>query len=231
MISGAAGSRRRIFRASGSGGFTLIELLIVVAIIAILAAIAVPNFLEAQVRSKVSRAKADMRSVATGLEAYFVDNNRYPPPVEFGLPYVWGETNMPPYMMKTSSYLTTPLSYLTSLPGDVFYSGRPYADPPPPLPSSIFARFFYVNVQYLRGGPSFVGSPFEVASINGGIWMLFSVGPDKDEFNRGNPGPPADDRLFRDYDPTNGTVSLGNIFRTHRSTESIGYQPQLWQNP
>jgi prepilin-type N-terminal cleavage/methylation domain-containing protein len=46
--------------------FTLIELLIVVAIIAILAAIAVPNFLEAQVRSKVSRAKADMRSIATG---------------------------------------------------------------------------------------------------------------------------------------------------------------------
>ena len=59
--------------------FTLIELLIVVAIIAILAAIAVPNFLEAQVRSKVSRVKADMRTVATALEAYAIDNNgRYP---------------------------------------------------------------------------------------------------------------------------------------------------------
>ena len=55
--------------------FTLIELLIVVAIIAILAAIAVPNFLEAQTRSKVSRVKADMRSVATGVEAYRVDNS------------------------------------------------------------------------------------------------------------------------------------------------------------
>ena len=59
-------------------GFTLIELLIVVAIIAILAAIAVPNFLEAQIRSKVSRVKNDQRSYATGLEAYFVDNNLYP---------------------------------------------------------------------------------------------------------------------------------------------------------
>src|SRR5690349_11907880 len=59
--------------------FTLIELLIVVAIIAILAAIAVPNFLEAQTRSKVSRAKADMRTMVTGLESYAVDNNKYPP--------------------------------------------------------------------------------------------------------------------------------------------------------
>ncbi len=54
-------------------GFTLIELLIVVAIIAILAAIAIPNFLEAQTRTKVSRVKTDMRSAAVALEAYRVD--------------------------------------------------------------------------------------------------------------------------------------------------------------
>ncbi|MDK2972666.1 MAG: hypothetical protein PWP23_2421 [Candidatus Sumerlaeota bacterium] len=56
--------------------FTLIELLIVVATIAILAAIAVPNFLEAQVRSKVSRTEADMRSIKTGIESCAVDYNK-----------------------------------------------------------------------------------------------------------------------------------------------------------
>ena len=54
--------------------FTLIELLIVVAIIAILAAIAVPNFLEAQTRTKVTRTIVEMRTVANATKAYLVDN-------------------------------------------------------------------------------------------------------------------------------------------------------------
>jgi type II secretion system protein G len=65
-------------RGKSRKGFTLIELLIVVAIIAILAAIAVPNFLEAQTRSKVSRVKSDIRSLITGLKSYIVDYNAYP---------------------------------------------------------------------------------------------------------------------------------------------------------
>ena len=76
---------RRFFPAPA---FTLIELLIVVAIIAILAAIAVPNFLEASIRSKTSRAKADMRSIATALESYIVDYNEYPPKKGF-VPYLY----------------------------------------------------------------------------------------------------------------------------------------------
>jgi type II secretion system protein G len=59
-------------------GFTLIELLIVVAIIGIIAAIAIPNLLNAIQRGKQKRTMADMRSIATAVEAFSVDNNRYP---------------------------------------------------------------------------------------------------------------------------------------------------------
>jgi len=95
-------------------GFTLIELLIVVAIIAILAAIAIPNFLEAQVRSKVSRVKADMRSVATALEAYCIDYNNYPPEDDPNVPgpLKYGQWQ---YAQVTLIRLTTPVAYLSSL--------------------------------------------------------------------------------------------------------------------
>lgn len=59
-------------------GFTLIELLIVVAIIAILAAILIPNFLRARAQSQVAATKGNLKNVATALESYFVDFASYP---------------------------------------------------------------------------------------------------------------------------------------------------------
>src|SRR4051812_8591572 len=89
-------------RRTAKSGFTLIELLIVVAIIAILAAIAVPNFLEAQIRAKVSRCKSDMRTIATAMETYHVDNNHYP---ETFVNARW----------ERFTPLTTPIAYLSTV--------------------------------------------------------------------------------------------------------------------
>ncbi|MCC6640752.1 MAG: prepilin-type N-terminal cleavage/methylation domain-containing protein [Deltaproteobacteria bacterium] len=59
------------------GGFTLIELMIVVAIIGILAAIAIPNFVRFQLRSKSSEGKTNLAGIRTSEESYFAANNGY----------------------------------------------------------------------------------------------------------------------------------------------------------
>ena len=99
-------------------GFTLIELLIVVAIIGILAAIAVPNFLNAQMRAKIANAVSDMRSIDTALEMYRLDNNLYPQWLD---PSGTAINPLPRRLYP----LTTPISYMSSVPQDPFIYGPP----------------------------------------------------------------------------------------------------------
>jgi prepilin-type N-terminal cleavage/methylation domain-containing protein len=99
----------------GRSGFTLIELLVVVAIIAILAAIAVPNFLEAQTCSKVARVRANHRTLAMALETYAIDTNGYPSAESNGT-------------VKWLRWMTTPVAYLTSVHLEDPFTG-PEADP------------------------------------------------------------------------------------------------------
>jgi len=77
------------------GGFTLVEIMIVVAIIALLAAIAVPNFLRARKRSQATRILEDLRIIDAAIDQYAIENNK-----SSGDPLNW--TDVQAYLKKGS---------------------------------------------------------------------------------------------------------------------------------
>lgn len=158
-------------------GFTLIELLIVVAIIAILAAIAVPNFLEAQTRAKVTRVKSDLRSIATGVETFRVDHNKHPEGTDDPLKYDEKVVEfLTPYGLQKGYYgfrtrgggivgqdfpgITTPISYISNVPTDIFTRE-----------ASAVWTYCYRNAKTKNNG-----------------YILTSVGPDGDQLGINNSG-------------------------------------------
>ncbi len=213
-------------------GFTLIELLIVVAIIAILAAIAIPNFLQAQIRAKVSKAKAGMETGATALEAYYVDYNSYP-----GTYAPSGTVGWKQNTWALPIFLTTPIAYITTIPIDPFdvfngegpdqipikyriagwaYNSGTHTPAGPPVLGTLAQTVeFYVNVG--SGNPDddveYTDREANQTSVQ---YCLFSPGPGNSITSQYLSDNNSDDypqpyRLW--YDPTNGTVSLGFIVR------------------
>ena len=90
------------------GGFTLIELLIVVAIIGILGAIAVPNFLNAQTKAKLAHTISNMKAIGTAMMMYKVDYN------SFALHDPAHNYNI------LNNGLTTPVAFIAKIPTDLF---------------------------------------------------------------------------------------------------------------
>lgn len=198
--------------------FTLIELLIVVAIIGILAAIAIPNFMEAQTRAKVARAKADMTSIATAQEMYYVDNNVYAyPMVSFGASPVVNWLRVDGFL---SPLLTTPVAYMTSLHIDQFalqyFGGGGQGRINVPLGHE-YTRYRMMIKEPIGDWPGVPSDSRNWEYIYNSVldlinasrntqYLITSVGPDQTE-----------DTIFpyhpTTYDPTNGTISSGDITR------------------
>ncbi len=169
-------------------GFTLIELLIVVAIIGILAAIAVPNFLNARLKANLGKAYADIKALGMANEMYALDwGGAYPTESE-DHPYErsWGEAGV--------FWLTTPVSYIGSIPTDPFERADQRLQHATPL-------------VYETG----------VATRNRKriAYVIFSVGPDGSENGLSSANPfygPQRGGQNNTYNRTNGLKSGGDLY-------------------
>ena len=226
-------------------GFTLIELLIVVAIIGILAAIAVPNFLNAQTRAKVARDYSDMKALGSGIQQLMMDKGVM-------LLDFWDDSNGSTWttdrwvifnnagkmdessrrMVHVFYPLTTPVSYLSSIPKDPFASKFN-----PAVSSGHNERFGIMgNDTYLYvdwdlqetgagpgGGAGYGGFNSAVDAtatakwymdMRKGDYVLFGYGPAASKmYSATDMGV----RCWIPYDASNGTNSIGDIMMKNNS--------------
>ncbi len=209
-------STKKSLRIRSIKGFTLIELLIVIAIILILIAIALPNFLEAQIRAKVARAKGEIRGLATAMNTYFLDFNIYPCETEADM-YA---TRWTTRYNRGHLWLTSPIKYISSVP----------ADP--------FASMAHVDTQNYGGSriQTYETGGIEPSPLNHPMgkkcntcmltWAMWSKGPSAEL--EGGQVVSGDDahiggRDIRNYSPTNGTTSRGPILTWGGDPLWIGY--------
>lgn len=194
--------------------FTLIELLIVVAIIAILAAIAVPNFLEAQTRAKVARSVSDMRTIDTSIQAYTVDYNNEPAVDGTASPPAGAYSSWWGFV---SHRLTTPVAYIGSRPTMPFIDtyvlgfwkamgGTQNNQPYTVIRDTSTSR--WPVGQSVGNNPSLppviISQQWRDLNDKAGF-IIYTAGPDRsDSTVWGAP---------QLYDPTNGTVSFGDVYR------------------
>lgn len=242
--------------------FTLLELLIVVAIISILAAIAIPNFMEAQTRAKVARVKAEMRNLETAVMLYHCDWNAYPAMVKLDhVPVYYRDCGYCNFLCYDSdpnetygvqtcpNCLTTPVAYLAAPPprdpfigtmrlwdtdkDQMFYPGTrdrrncsyyfynfkgaarwavpltatetwPYAPAPLRL-NGPTGPVYRCDWAMLSPGPD---RTFTVVTPDGEHYASFQYLATQREWLAMKAG------IHSIYDPSNGTVSGGDIWRT-----------------
>lgn len=125
-------------------GFTLIELMIVVAIIGILAAIAIPKFADLVTKSRESSAKGNLGGLRSALTIYYADTGLYPTNLEVGL------TTAEVYYKEIPT-ITLPNVPTTGNPGHSSASGVKNVDPPDDdVASGVFAYLSSVNEGIVR---------------------------------------------------------------------------------